>query len=152
MILIFGGAYQGKLEYAIDNCKVNTVYDCSTGAKHTLDEERDEMAGPDISRWPRETTEKGAHAPDLSADAIYGLEVFALKCVKEGLEASDWFKERWDEWQDKVLIICDQSQGIVPVDAETRAAREMNGRLMIYLANEAEQVIRVFCGLGKRIK
>ena len=46
----------------------------------------------------------------------------------------------------------DMSQGIVPMDKEERAAREMNGRLMIYLAGEADEVVRVFCGIGERIK
>ena len=31
MILIFGGAYQGKLEYAQKNYDVETVCDCSNG-------------------------------------------------------------------------------------------------------------------------
>ena len=51
-----------------------------------------------------------------------------------------------------MLISTDVSQGIVPVDAVMRAFREMNGRLMLYLAEEAEQVVRVFCGIGRREK
>lgn len=27
----------------------------------------------------------------------------------------------------------------------------MNGRLMLYLAGEADEVIRVFCGIGKKV-
>lgn len=123
MILIFGGAYQGKLGYAKDNFKIERVFDC-----------------------------RGSGDPDLSADAICGLEGFVSECSSRGIEAADWFRGRRDQWQDKVLIIQDQSQGIVPMDAEQRAAREMNGRLMIYLAGEADEVHRVFCGIGKRIK
>ena len=48
MILIFGGAYQGKLDYAQKNFDIKTVCDCSDGA-----------------------------APDFAADAIYGIEGFA---------------------------------------------------------------------------
>ena len=51
-----------------------------------------------------------------------------------------------------MYLFDDVSQGLVPVDAEQRAFREMNGRLMLYLAAEAGQVHRVFCGLGKRVK
>ena len=127
MILIFGGAYQGKLGYARDNFKIKTVFDCS------------------------KELDRGVE-PNLSADAITGLEAFVLACTRSGIEAADWFRERLDQWQDKILIIQDQSQGIVPVDAEQRAAREMNGRLMIYLAGEADEVYRVFCGIGRRIK
>ena len=50
MILIFGGAYQGKLDYAKKNFDIKTVCDCSDGT-----------------------------APDFAADAIYGIEGFAKR-------------------------------------------------------------------------
>jgi len=123
MILIFGGAYQGKLEYAQENFEIDTVCDCSGGKE-----------------------------PDFDADVIYGLDGFVLKCTEESREAADYFKENREKWQEKVLIINDVSQGIVPMEARMRAFREMNGRLMLYLGREADQVIRVFCGIGKRVK
>ena len=125
MILIFGGAYQGKLEYAWKQFGDGSLWDCR------------EHPGSD---------------PDLSSDVICGLEAFVGACAEAGTEAADWFMQRREQWQDKVLIIRDISQGIVPMDAEERARREMNGRLMIRLAAEAEEVHRVFCGIGKRIK
>ena len=123
MILIFGGAYQGKLEYAQKNYDVETVCDCSNG-----------------------------ETPDFKKDIIYGLDGFVLECARQGREAADFFRDSREKWQDKVLISTDVSQGIVPVDAVMRAFREMNGRLMLYLAEEAEQVVRVFCGIGRREK
>jgi len=123
MILIFGGAYQGKLDYAKEHFDIETVCDCSEGCE-----------------------------PDFDMDAIYGLEGFVLECVKAGEEAADFFRQTKERWQDKVLLVTDVSQGIVPIDKELRAMREMNGRLMLYLAAEAEQVIRVFCGIGKPVK
>ena len=133
MILIFGGAYQGKLDYAKQNFEIETVCDCSDGA-----------------------------APDFAADAIYGIDGFVKRCAcnrasstgsdQPPLEAADWFSERREAWQDKVLIMTDVSQGIVPMDPELRAFREMNGRLMLRLAAEASEVHRVFCGMGKRVK
>ena len=123
MILIFGGAYQGKLEYARENFEIDAVCDCSGGKE-----------------------------PDFDADAIYGIDGFVLKCTEEGREAADYFRENREKWQEKILIMGDVSQGIVPMEARMRAFREMNGRLMLYLGKEAEQVIRVFCGIGKRVK
>lgn len=123
MILIFGGAYQGKLEYARENFEIDAVCDCSGGKE-----------------------------PDFDADAIYGIDGFVLKCTEEGREAADYFRENRGKWQEKILIMGDVSQGIVPMEAQMRAFREMNGRLMLYLGKEAEQVIRVFCGIGKRVK
>lgn len=151
MILIFGGAYQGKLDYAKKNFDIETVCDCSDGAE-----------------------------PDFAADAIYGIEGFVKRCAvrrcevptekqqegkqekqtqkqspestKPPLEAADWFADRREAWQDKILIMTDVSQGIVPMEPELRAFREMNGRLMLRLAAEAGEVHRVFCGIGKQVK
>ena len=151
MILIFGGAYQGKLDYAKKRFDIEAVCDCNDGA-----------------------------APDFAADAIYGIEGFVKRCAvrkcealvekQQGkelekqaeqrspgseqlpLEAADWFDERREDWQNKVLIMTDVSQGIVPMEPELRAFREMNGRLMLRLAAEADEVHRVFCGIGKRVK
>lgn len=127
MILIFGGAYQGKLDYAQKNFDIKTVCNCSDGA-----------------------------APDFAADAIYGIEGFVKRQSQESvlppLEAADWFSERRKAWQDKVLIMTDVSQGVVPMDPALRVFREMNGRLMLRLAAEASEVHRVFCGIGKRVK
>lgn len=138
MILIFGGAYQGKLGYARDNFKIENVFDCRDAVG-----QNGEFTEPGAGKMPE---------PDLSVDAICGLEAFVSACSENSIEAADWFRDRREQWHDKILIIQDQSQGIVPMDAEKRAAREMNGRLMIYLAGEAEEVHRVFCGIGKRIK
>lgn len=123
MILVFGGAYQGKTDYAKKVLGVKSVCDVSEGGRI-----------------------------DFTKDAIAGLEDFALQCVKDGEEAMEYFAEREDEWKDKVLILTDISQGVVPVDRDVRKAREMNGRLMLYLAGKADEVHRVFCGIGKRIK
>ena len=123
MILIFGGAYQGKLDYVKANFKVNNICDCSEGG-----------------------------TPDFSADVICGIENFVLECAKNGTEAKAFFEENKGAWQDRILVITDTSQGVVPVDKDVRNFREMNGRLLLYLAGEADRVIRVFCGIGKDIK
>ena len=151
MILIFGGAYQGKLEYAKKNFDIETVCDCSDGTE-----------------------------PDFAADAIYGIQGFVKQCavhlyrasaenlLEEAQEkqtqsqspestnpqsdAADWFASRREAWHDKILILTDVSQGIVPMAPELRAFREMNGRLMLRLVAEADEVHRVFCGIGKQVK
>ncbi|MBE7004246.1 MAG: cobinamide kinase [Ruminococcaceae bacterium] len=42
--------------------------------------------------------------------------------------------------------------GVVPLDPGERAARERAGRLACLLAERAETVVRVFCGIPKTIK
>lgn len=124
MKLIIGGAYQGKLDYAREHFKIRDAFSC-TADKAEL---------------------------DFSKDAIYGLEQFALACVRSGIEAKEYLQDHRKELENKVVICTDISQGIVPMEAELRAMREMAGRAMVYLAKEAESVTRVFCGLGQEIK
>ena len=125
MILIFGGAYQGKLEYALDNFN---------------------MTEKDVFHCKEEA------ALDLSFKVISNLENFVMGCVKEGKEAKGLLLEYGEALEDKIIIVTDISQGIVPMDPVQRCWREMVGRTMLYLGGRAEKVIRVFCGLGQEIK
>lgn len=126
MIVIFGGAYQGKLEYAKENFNVTDedVFMCTDDS---------------ISI-------------DTAKKVICGLENFTFACVRAGKEAKELLASDRKELEDKIIICSDISQGIVPLDADQRAWREMNGRCMLWLGREAERVIRVFCGLGQDIK
>ena len=125
MILIFGGAYQGKLEYALNEfgLEESDVYHCE---------------------------EKGAL--NLSRKVICGLESFVLGCVREGKEAKELLLEYGEALEDKINIVTDISQGVVPIEPEQRSWREMTGRAMLYLGNRSERTIRVFCGLGQELK
>ena len=146
MILIFGGAYQGKRDFAKEHFGIETVTECAAPGA--------ELAGAEDTGLAEghSGTETVLALPDFSGDAVCGLERFARACTEAGLEARDLMEEQKAGWQDKILIITDVSQGIVPMDKTTRAFREMNGRLMLYLASEADEVWRVFCGIGKRIR
>ena len=51
------------------------------------------------------------------------------------------------------IIICDEiGCGLVPVDAFEREYREAAGRICTVLAEHADEVYRVVCGIGMRIK
>lgn len=51
-----------------------------------------------------------------------------------------------------VVICDEVGYGVVPADGFERAWREKVGRVCCYFAKEAKQVIRVVCGIGNRIK
>jgi len=54
---------------------------------------------------------------------------------------------------DKEVVICNEiGSGLVPVDPAERARRERVGRLCCALAAQADQVVRVVCGVGTVIK
>ena len=57
-----------------------------------------------------------------------------------------------DSFDNLVIISNELGCGIVPSDSFQREYREVNGRVNCMLAKEAEQVIRVICGIGNRIK
>ena len=125
MILIFGGSYQGKLEFAKETFGVteNDVFTC------TVDSEID---------W--------------SKKVLYNLDQSFLRHVREDKESREVLKDHLDQLKDKILIVNDISQGIVPMERENRDWREMTGRAMLYISKEADEVYRVFCGLGSKIK
>ena len=125
MILIFGGSYQGKLDFAKENFGVTDaeVFTCTT-----------------------------ENEIDWSKKVLYNMDQAFLRHVREGKESREVLKEHLDELKDKILIVNDISQGIVPMERENRDWREMTGRAMLYISKEADEVYRVFCGLGSKIK
>ncbi|MCM1145700.1 MAG: bifunctional adenosylcobinamide kinase/adenosylcobinamide-phosphate guanylyltransferase [Clostridium sp.] len=57
------------------------------------------------------------------------------------------------ENHENCIIISDEiGNGIVPVDAFEREYRERTGRILVTLAERAEEVERVLCGIGQKIK
>ena len=124
MILVIGGAYQGKLDYVLENHPGKTVFQC-------------DVENPGL---------------DLSAGIINGLHLMILAQVRAGTDAIAYLQERLLELKSKVVICDDVSCGVVPIDPEMRRWRETTGRCLALLSKNADEVIRVFCGIGSRIK
>lgn len=58
-----------------------------------------------------------------------------------------------EELLHKQAVICDEiGCGVVPMERSERDRREAVGRLCCALAQEADQVYRVFCGMAQQIK
>lgn len=108
MILIIGGAYQGKGQYALE------------------------------------------HYADRSIVADFHLLV--LELLKNAKEPVAYIKEHLPDYSDKVIICDDISCGVVPVDPLMRKWREAVGRTLALLARESDEVVRVFCGIGTKLK
>lgn len=109
MILIIGGAHQGKTAYATEHFGKEAVIidEYHLQIKKQLEEEKDPLSE-----------------------------------VQHLLE----------ENENCVIISNEVGYGLVPVDAFLRKYREAVGRVNCYLAGQADQVIRVICGIGTRIK
>ncbi len=54
--------------------------------------------------------------------------------------------------QNDIVIATEIGGGVVPIDPEQRARREAAGRLSCLLAERADTVIRVCCGLPQLLK
>ena len=126
MILIFGGAYQGKLDYALKNFNLtkNDVYNCS-------DDDINTPQGKKI---------------------IYEIDKWILALVKNNLDAGTNLKKFMDENENPVVICNDISSGVVPVDPVLRKWREAVGRAMAVISQNSTGVIRLYCGIPAKIK
>lgn len=124
MVLVIGGAYQGKLDFA----------KAAFG-----------IADTDVYRCTESTI-------DFSKKCIYGIEEFAWACVNGNIDPIAYFREHRARWQNSVLICRDIFCGVVPMGADVRMWRQETGRLCQYLSAEAQRVSRIFCGLEQRLK
>ncbi len=121
MILIIGGSYQGRLDYAKARFQLSEGDICTEGV-------------------------------DFSRRCLAYIDRWALEAVKRGEEPLDTFRENADRLADKIIIATDISGGVVPMDATLRAWREANGRMNSWLASQADEVWRLFCGIPQRLK
>lgn len=126
MILIIGGAFQGKKAYAQEmlgllpeqmadgaQCNLEEIYSCRC-IYHFHEWVRRRMA--DMGDWERD--------------------------AKRIFEANP----------DVVIIANELGCGVVPMDAFDRNFRETEGRLLTCLAKKSTEVHRVVCGIGTVIK
>ncbi|MCL2401152.1 MAG: bifunctional adenosylcobinamide kinase/adenosylcobinamide-phosphate guanylyltransferase [Oscillospiraceae bacterium] len=126
MILIFGGAYQGKLDYAL--------------ARFGLTEK-------DVFRCDDEN----ADMPE-NKKIIYEIDKWILALVKTEIEPTDAVKQFIAQNKDAVVICNDISSGVVPIEPLCRQWRETVGRILARLSGESDEVVRLFCGIPTRLK
>ncbi len=108
MILIIGGAHQGKSAYA------------------------------------------GEHYPEKQVFDRYHETV--RKQMREGKDPIVCARELIRDVPDCVVISDEMGCGVIPLDAEERLWRELSGRVNCEFAAHAEEVIRMICGIGVKIK
>lgn len=124
MELIIGGAYQGKLSFAVKEKGFSEAELC------------------DLS--------KGFAVRAFSC--FYHLEALSRRAVEEGMSADEMLEKLAPFIENSVVISREIGSGIVPMDAFERLWREEHGRLLSMLASRAERVTRVFCGIAEVLK
>ena len=139
MKLIIGGLAQGKLHYVLqkEENEQCIIFDGVLPEEGQIQEARKEAGS-------EEKTLIINHFHDVVKREL------AENRTPEELEVDAMeFVEKHPE----VILICDEiGNGIVPVDAFERTYREQTGRILIRLAQKADEVVRVLCGIGQRIK
>lgn len=132
MKLVIGGYSQGKMEYVLkdgvreDYCIFDgTLPDADS--QHDVIEQEKTVIVNHLHAWVKTRLLQGG----------------------EPEEEVQLFLENTPE----CIIICDEiGNGIVPVDAFERDYRERTGRMLVMLAGQAHEVVRVICGIGQKIK
>ena len=126
MVLIIGGAWQGKLDFA---------------------RERFGLSEADLFICNENTA-----ALDTSKRCVAYVDRWVLNRIRAGADPLAELEAFLPALEDAVVIATDVSCGVVPVDPVLRAWREACGRMNNALAAEADEVWRLFCGLPQRLK
>ena len=124
MILVVGGAYNGKKDFIKEKFNINEedIFYCSDGEI------------------------------DFSKKVICGLHKFTYNNTLKNKSSLEYIKENINLFKDKIIISDEISSGIVPLKKEDRMWREETGRCLQYLSKESYCVYRVFCGISTIIK
>ena len=129
MILIIGGFAQGKLHYV----KQRYVH-CEDGREVTV------LDGT-------LTAKTGA-----GQVIVNHLHRYIREQLRQGTAPEAMIENFGKEHPDCILICDEIGNGIVPMEAEERTYRERTGRILEQLAAQADEVVRVVCGIGQKIK
>lgn len=132
MRLIIGGYAQGKQEYVL--------------RKYDLREDR---------IWDGELPDyKNEKWRELSGETVVinHFHNWVKKRIADKGCPEQEIRSFLENCRDCIIISDEIGNGIVPNDAPAREYRERAGRILIELAANAEEVERVICGIGQRIK
>ncbi|MCR4903791.1 MAG: bifunctional adenosylcobinamide kinase/adenosylcobinamide-phosphate guanylyltransferase [Butyrivibrio sp.] len=82
------------------------------------------------------------------------LHLYIKKRLSEGIEESEILSEIKDTVREGswVIIADELGNGVVPMEPFDRKYREVTGRILIEIAANSNEVYRVVCGLGQKIK
>lgn len=138
MILVTGGAFQGKRKFAEDlvcqKKKIQKLSDHETLEVLTIN------------------GETGDEQQLQQADVIAGMHQWIGKLLEAGKDPYALVLELIDANPGVVITLDQVGCGVVPVIASERQYRETVGRIGCMIAERADQVYLLNCGIAKRIK
>lgn len=126
MKLIIGGAWQGKLSFALQ----------LSGSEKTA-----------VAEGDKDSFEKAMTSP-----VIHHLQEYMKRLLREEKDPGEFIDKLMEENPDVIVILNELGCGIVPMDPFDRVWREQTGRAGEKLAKNCNEVYRVICGIPSRIK
>ena len=134
MKLVIGGYAQGKLGYVMQHFSIDkeNVVDMAVEKK---------LLDRNIER-----------TDDGSLIVLYHFHIWVKNELAEGNHPEEKLEELMRQFPDCIIVSDEIGNGIVPMDAFDREYRDRLGRILISLAKEADEVVRVICGIGQKIK
>lgn len=132
MKLIIGGYSQGKLNYVLQKW----------GAENVLVLEG---SLPDEIQW-KEAGEQGKQL------VINRFHCWIRERISQGGNPEEEIIDFLEKNPGSIIISDEIGNGIVPIAAFEREYRERTGRILVKLAGQADEVVRVICGIGQKIK
>ncbi len=138
MILIIGGAWQGKLTFATELAR--SALDSSI-SNNEIEEEHE------IAEGSRDSFEAAMTRP-----IIHGLHEYIRRLLKEGKSVDAFLEAVWRQNPDVIITSDELGCGIVPFDPADREWREVSGRASVRLARISREVYRMVCGIATQIK
>lgn len=129
MILITGGAWQGKLKFAME------LAECMR------------MEAGKVAEGKTDGFEAVLDRP-----IIHDFHEYIKRLLKE-CKSPEAFVDEIERNNPNVIIITNElGCGIVPIDPNEREWREAAGRAAVRLAGASERVYRLVCGIPTKIK
>lgn len=126
MILVTGGAFQGKKEYVASRFQIAA----------------EEMADGEHCSWQE----------IASCRCLYHFHLLVRRMMQNGEDSFDLCDLLMEENPNVIIVTNELGYGIVPMERFDREYREKCGRICCELAKEANEVHRVVCGIGEVIK
>lgn len=126
MKLVIGGYAQGKLHYVLQQNNTKEVLVCD-------------------AMYPRKAVKD-------KVVIIYHFHLWVKDMLTKGGCPEEEVEQMVSIHPHCIIISDEIGNGIVPVDAFEREYRERTGRILVTLAAQAQEVERVICGIGQKIK
>ena len=131
MKLVIGGYAQGKLHYVL------------------------QKEGAPCAGFEGNLPERGQLEEALGQKkrvVINGFQCWVKECMLQNRCPEEELFSFLEKAPESVIISDEIGNGIVPMAAFERAYRERTGRILVMLAEQADEVVRVICGIGQKIK